>query len=213
MAPLKEWLGEWGRAVGEHHERWDGEGYPTGLSGTDISYAARIVAVADVFDVITSARSYKDPIPATAAREEIARCSGTHFDPDVVRAFLNLSIGRLRLAMGPLSLLAQSPLGGVSIPPMIGTALTGLAVGAASVIGGVFTAPAATAASAAPTPKSAAAAPAQRPAKDPARPAAAPPAAPADPASDPAPDPPTEPTTQVTCTQVATLGVFCASTP
>ncbi|MBK5287876.1 MAG: tandem-95 repeat protein, partial [Acidimicrobiia bacterium] len=141
VAPLNDWLGEWVLAVGEHHERWDGRGYPHGLAGTDIAYAARIVAVADVFDVITSARSYKDPIDATAARAEIARCAETHFDPAVARAFLNISIGRLRLAMGPLSLLAQSPLGGISIPPVIGAAVSGLAVAAASIVTGIFAGP------------------------------------------------------------------------
>jgi HD-GYP domain-containing protein (c-di-GMP phosphodiesterase class II) len=59
VAPLQGWLGEWADAVGQHHERWDGLGYPRNLSGDEISLAARIVAVADVFDVITSARSYK----------------------------------------------------------------------------------------------------------------------------------------------------------
>ncbi len=141
VAPLNDWLGEWVRAVGEHHERWDGTGYPAGLSGTDISFAARIVSVADVFDVITSARSYKAPIDPKAARAEIAECSGTQFDPAVVRAFLNISLGRLRFAMGPLSLFAGGPIGGISIPPVIGATVSGLAVGAASVVGSVFAAP------------------------------------------------------------------------
>ena len=164
VAPLNGWLGEWVHAVDEHHERWDGKGYPHGLAGDDISYAARIVSVADVFDVITSARSYKDPIDATTAREEIARCSGTQFDPEVVRAFLTISLGRLRFAMGPLSLLAQSPLGGVSIPPVIGAAVSGLAVGAVSVVGGIFAGPSPTPASAAraASPPAAVAAPAPK---------------------------------------------------
>ena len=63
IAPLREWLGEWSHAVVQHHERWDGNGYPSGIWGADISLAARIVAVADVFDVITSARSYNHPSP------------------------------------------------------------------------------------------------------------------------------------------------------
>lgn len=190
VAPLNAWLGDWVRAVGEHHERWDGDGYPNGLAGTDISYAARIVSVADVFDVITSARSYKAPIDASAARAEIAACSGTQFDPAVVRAFLNISIGRLRLAMGPLSLLAQSPVGGVSIPPVIGAAVSGLAVGAASVIGSLFAGPSPTPAYAART------APAIAPKSAP-RPAAhspkAPPAATADPDRPDIPDSPDAP--------------------
>ncbi len=107
VAPLSDWLGESLRAVAEHHERFDGRGYPNGLAGTDISMAARIVSVADTYDVITSARSYKAPMPATQARAELAACSGSQFDPVVVRAFLNLSLGRLRLMAGPLAWLAQ----------------------------------------------------------------------------------------------------------
>ena len=79
----------------------------SGLRGTDISLAARIVAVADVFDVMTSVRSYKAARPASEARAELARCAGSHFDPAVVRAFMSLSLGRLRLTMGPLSWLTQ----------------------------------------------------------------------------------------------------------
>ena len=110
VAPLIGWLGDSARAVWEHHERWDGRGYPYGLSGTDISLAGRIVAVADTYDVITSVRSYKKAISPAEARAELTRCAGTQFDPAVVRAFMNLSLGRLRLAMGPLSWLAQLPL-------------------------------------------------------------------------------------------------------
>ena len=110
VAPLVGWLGQSSRAVWEHHERWDGGGYPAGLAGTDIALAARIVAVADAFDVMTSARSYKQPIPSAQARAELARCAGTHFDPTVVRAFLNISVPRLCRATGPVSWLAQAAL-------------------------------------------------------------------------------------------------------
>ena len=120
--PLRAWLGEWADAISDHHERWDGKGYPRGIEGDDISLAGRIVAVADVFDVITSARSYKEPGDAVAARDEIARCAGAQFDPRVVRAFLSISLGRLRLAMGPLSWLAQAPiLGRMPLSPGIAT--------------------------------------------------------------------------------------------
>lgn len=70
-----------------HHERWDGTGYPQGLSGTQIPLAARITAVADVFDALCSERSYKPAWPLDVAHEEILRCSGTHFDPECVAAF------------------------------------------------------------------------------------------------------------------------------
>jgi HD-GYP domain-containing protein (c-di-GMP phosphodiesterase class II) len=108
-APLQNWLGDWGDAVLHHHERWDGCGYPSGLAGTDISLAGRIAAVADSFDVMTSARSYKQPCSPAAAREELSRCAGTQFDPSIVRAFLNVSLGRLRMLVGPLSWLTQVP--------------------------------------------------------------------------------------------------------
>ena len=85
---LREWLGDHVDAAGQHHERWDGNGYPLGLSGKDISLAGRICAVADAYDVITSRRSYKDPLPAEHAREELVECAGKHFDPVLVRAFL-----------------------------------------------------------------------------------------------------------------------------
>src|SRR3954454_9383709 len=132
--PLRAWLGEWSDAISDHHERWDGKGYPKGTEGDDISLAGRIVAVADVFDVITSARSYKEPGNATAARDEIARCSGAQFDPRVVRAFLGVSLGRLRLAMGPLSWLAQAPvLGRIPLSPGLAT----VASSAVAVVGSV----------------------------------------------------------------------------
>jgi HD-GYP domain-containing protein (c-di-GMP phosphodiesterase class II) len=71
-----------------HHERFDGRGYPVGLRGTEIPLPARIVALADAYDAITSARPYKAPLPASSAREIVQRDSGSHFDPVVVEAFL-----------------------------------------------------------------------------------------------------------------------------
>ncbi|HVM20698.1 MAG TPA: HD-GYP domain-containing protein, partial [Egibacteraceae bacterium] len=108
-APLLPWLGEWGAAIAQHHEWFDGTGYPRGLKGHEISRAARIVAVADCYEVMTTSRTYKRALSPAAAREELARCAGTQFDPAIVRAFLNVSLGRLRLAMGPLAVLATVP--------------------------------------------------------------------------------------------------------
>jgi HD-GYP domain-containing protein (c-di-GMP phosphodiesterase class II) len=71
-----------------HHERWDGTGYPFGLSGDIIPLAARIVAVADVYDALTSPRVYKPEVPHEEARGIIAAGRGTQFDPDIVDAFL-----------------------------------------------------------------------------------------------------------------------------
>ncbi|MDB5297729.1 MAG: response regulator receiver protein [Phycisphaerales bacterium] len=70
-----------------HHERWDGDGYPHGLVGDAIPISGRIVAVADVYDALTSARAYKPALPHAAARAEIMAGRGTHFDPAVVDAF------------------------------------------------------------------------------------------------------------------------------
>ena len=109
VAPLADWLGEWVLAVEQHHEKYDGTSYPRGLAGPEISQAARIVAVSDVFDVIALARSYKPPVSGEAAREELIRSAGTHFDPVVVRAFMNVPMGKLRWVMGPLSWLADVP--------------------------------------------------------------------------------------------------------
>jgi hypothetical protein len=96
--------------VGAHHERWDGAGYPRGLAGEEIPRAGRIVAIADAYDVITSARSYKTPASAEAAREELVRSAGSQLDPRFVRAFVGLSLGRMRLLVGPLSWLSHAPL-------------------------------------------------------------------------------------------------------
>ncbi len=70
-----------------HHERWDGKGYPRGLKGEDIPMAGRIVTIADVFDAVTSKRPYKKPATAEQAFDIIKKGSGTHFDPEVVKAF------------------------------------------------------------------------------------------------------------------------------
>jgi putative nucleotidyltransferase with HDIG domain len=108
-APLAPWLGEWAPTIEQHHERWDGAGYPNGVSGDDICLGARIVAVADAYEVMTAPRPYSRPVSASAARHELARCAGAQFDPEVVRAFLNVSIGSLRKVIGPISWLAQLP--------------------------------------------------------------------------------------------------------
>ncbi|MFH1216095.1 MAG: HD domain-containing phosphohydrolase [Pseudomonadota bacterium] len=71
-----------------HHEKWDGSGYPCGLSGDAIPLSARIVALADVYDALTSRRCYKPPFSHEQAREIIVKDKGSHFDPDVVDAFL-----------------------------------------------------------------------------------------------------------------------------
>jgi diguanylate cyclase (GGDEF)-like protein len=80
-------LSEAARLVRASHERWDGAGYPDGLAGKHIPLGARIIAVCDAFDAMTSARPYRDVIEAAAALAELRRCAGRQFDPDVVNAF------------------------------------------------------------------------------------------------------------------------------
>jgi putative two-component system response regulator len=71
-----------------HHEKWDGSGYPKKIKGTDIPLPARIVAMADVFDALTSERPYKKPMELGKALSIIMEGKGTHFDPDVVDSFI-----------------------------------------------------------------------------------------------------------------------------
>ena len=76
--------------VKHHHERYDGRGYPGKLAGNDIPLLARIVAVADTFDAMTSKRSYRQALDFDYTRAEIAKCSGTQFDPSIAKAFLEI---------------------------------------------------------------------------------------------------------------------------
>ena len=73
-----------------HHEKWDGSGYPRGLAGEAIPVSARIVAVADVFDALTTRRPYKEPWPVQEALDHIAAQAGKHFDPALVALFAPL---------------------------------------------------------------------------------------------------------------------------
>lgn len=73
-----------------HHEKWDGSGYPRGLAGEAIPLEARLFAVVDVYDAVTSVRPYRDPMTQTEALDLIRAGTGTHFDPDVVPVFLQL---------------------------------------------------------------------------------------------------------------------------
>ena len=84
------------KIVRHHHERWDGKGYPAGLAGDQIPLGARIFAVADSFDAMTSDRPYRRAMTIDEACDEVARCRGTQFDPTVADAFAR--IGHERLA-------------------------------------------------------------------------------------------------------------------
>ncbi|EQD50879.1 response regulator receiver modulated metal dependent phosphohydrolase, partial [mine drainage metagenome] len=74
--------------VSAHHERWDGAGYPLGLSGDDIPLGARVIAVADYFEAKTTGRSYRPPIPFNVAVEDVRKAAGKSLDPQVVDAFV-----------------------------------------------------------------------------------------------------------------------------
>ena len=76
--------------VYSHHEKWDGSGYPGALKGEDIPLGARIFSVVDAFDAMTFDRPYSKAVPFEAAKAEIKRCAGSHFDPAVVAAFLQV---------------------------------------------------------------------------------------------------------------------------
>lgn len=71
-----------------HHERWDGKGYPRGLEGEDILWKSRIIAIADAYDSMTSDKSYKKGMSEEEAIQEIKKCAGTYFDPEIARVFV-----------------------------------------------------------------------------------------------------------------------------
>jgi ribonuclease P protein subunit RPR2 len=83
-------LGNAAAVVRSHHERWDGCGYPDGLAGESIPLAARVFALADVLDALTSDRPYRPASPLSEARATIMSESGSHFDPAVVEAFSSI---------------------------------------------------------------------------------------------------------------------------
>jgi len=109
IGAVREWLGSWAPAVEHHHEYYDGSGYPRGLRGEEISQGGRIVALADAFESMTGGRPYSRPVGAAAARAELVRRSGTQFDPEVCRAFLNISLGRLWRAAGIAAIFGDIP--------------------------------------------------------------------------------------------------------
>jgi putative nucleotidyltransferase with HDIG domain len=91
-----EFLAEASKVVRSHHERWDGSGYPDGLAGEEIPLTARVFAVADVFDALTTDRPYRPALSFEEAHEMILAESGRHFDPDVVAAFARIGEDVLR---------------------------------------------------------------------------------------------------------------------
>jgi putative nucleotidyltransferase with HDIG domain len=149
VRPLRPWLGDALSAVDGHHERFDGTGYPLRRPSAELPIAARVVALADAFEVMTAARSYKEPMSIGAARQEVAASAGGHFDPKVARAFLDLSVPKLWRVAGPMAWLAQVPVVGllargdvvpvaVSSAAQGAAAATGQAVMGAAVVGGAL---------------------------------------------------------------------------
>lgn len=87
---VMKFLGKGELWVRHHHERWDGSGFPQGFAGEEIPLGARIIACADAFDAMTTDRPYKDKMSYDEAKQELIRCSGTQFDPKVVKAMLKV---------------------------------------------------------------------------------------------------------------------------
>ncbi|MBE0635471.1 HD-GYP domain-containing protein [Candidatus Bipolaricaulota bacterium] len=90
MLSKKQFLSGAAEVVRAHHERFDGDGYPRGLSGDEIPIGARVVAVVDTYDAIVSARPYKKALAKEEAIQELEKNAGTQFDPRVVKAFLDV---------------------------------------------------------------------------------------------------------------------------
>jgi response regulator RpfG family c-di-GMP phosphodiesterase len=112
----------------QHHERWDGKGYPCGLSGPDIVLGARIFHIVDTLDAITSDRPYRKARPLEVARAEIERCSGTQFDPACVEAFLSVSQDeweRIRLDVETVAVLSAELAERPPLPELEGVSALG----------------------------------------------------------------------------------------
>ncbi len=139
LEPLRPWLGDWIHAADEHHCRWDGNGYPKKVGGTEITLAGRLVAIADAYDVMTSARSYKKPLAPELARQELTDCAGSQFDPTLVKAFLRIGLDRLKTVAGPLAWIANLT-GSAQIPVPATSAVTNAAVSSGTAAVAVATA-------------------------------------------------------------------------
>jgi ribonuclease P protein subunit RPR2 len=95
-----EFLGAARDVIRSHHERWDGSGYPDGLAGEDIPISARVFAVADTLDALTTRRPYREASSIADARTIIEAGRGTHFDPEVIVAFKALPDAQIEKIRG-----------------------------------------------------------------------------------------------------------------
>ena len=136
LEPLRPWLGDWIHAADQHHCRWDGKGYPHKIGGEQITVAGRLVAIADAYDVMTSARSYKKPLSPELARQELTACAGGQFDPTMVRAFLRIGLGRLKTVAGPLAWFSNL-IGSAQIPVPATSVVTNAAVSGGAAAAGI----------------------------------------------------------------------------
>jgi HD-GYP domain-containing protein (c-di-GMP phosphodiesterase class II) len=83
-----------------HHERFAGGGYPHGISGEKIPLLGRLISIADALDAMTTSRTYRGARPMSAALEEITRCAGTHFDPELAKAIVSIDRRKLQSIVG-----------------------------------------------------------------------------------------------------------------
>ena len=113
--PCQDWLGDWSHATRPAPlSVTTARATPDSCAEKQISLAGRIVSVTDAFETMTALRAYKNPMSVTDARAELQRCAGSHFDPTVVRAFLAISLGKLRRTMGFAAFAAQLPILGLA---------------------------------------------------------------------------------------------------
>ena len=98
VAPIASLNGLPRQVIASHHERWDGSGYPRGLRSEEIPIAARIFAVVDAYDSMTNMQPYRDPLPVDLALAEIEAKAGSHFEPAIVAAFLEMQAQLLKYA-------------------------------------------------------------------------------------------------------------------
>jgi putative two-component system response regulator len=109
-----------------HHEAWNGQGYPVGLKGEEIPLSARMLAIADVYDVLTSQRTYKAPLTIAEARKRLHAGSGINFDPTILQAFLDLLDTKPNFTLTHYE--CAVPLAEVSKPELYAISMAGLEV-------------------------------------------------------------------------------------
>jgi HD-GYP domain-containing protein (c-di-GMP phosphodiesterase class II) len=100
-----------------HHERWDGKGYPSGLSNEQIPLQARIIAIADTFDAMSSTRSYRPAMARDKVLAELRACAGSQFDPDMVPSFMRVDLSQFDLLVAKHAAAESAPASSAEVPP------------------------------------------------------------------------------------------------